>query len=119
MNQCWPFPGAQQNPHFRAFANSFQLHPGAIRHPLVDSRNCPINPLPCPSEWRLAAKAQVDQWALQAAAAVAAAEGLPRRFPPALNGPNAPRRSLFHLLTIAFNLSNNLNNFVNLCPPSR
>lgn len=89
MNQCWPFPGAQQNPHFRAFANSFQLHPGAIRHPLVDvSRNCgPLSsPLPCPSEWRLAAKAQVDQWALQAAAAVAAAEG--RRFPP--GGPNGP-----------------------------
>lgn len=73
MNQCWPFPGAQQN-HFRAFANSF-VHP---RHPL-DTRNCPITPLPCASEWRLAAKVQAEQWALQAAAAVAA--DLPRRFP--------------------------------------
>lgn len=73
MNQCWPFPGAQAT-HFRAFANSFVGHP---RHPL-DARNCPMTPLPCASEWRLAAKVQAEQWALQAAAAVA---DLPRRFP--------------------------------------
>ena len=92
MNQCWPFPGAHQNSQFRAFANSFPLHPG-VRHPLVDGRNgLPLSSLPCSSEWRLAAKAHAEQWALQAAAAVAAAEGLPRRFPvPVPPGPNGSR----------------------------
>ncbi|XP_027203230.2 uncharacterized protein LOC113797102 [Dermatophagoides pteronyssinus] len=76
MNQCWPFPGAQPN-HFRAFANSFVPHP---RHGLDPGRTCPITPLPCSTEWRLAARVQAEQWVLQAAAAAAAAD-LPRRFP--------------------------------------
>ncbi|UXI22218.1 Protein FAM116B [Sarcoptes scabiei] len=73
MNQCWPFPGSQSN-HFRAFANSFVGH---HRNP-IDPHLCPIPPLPCSSEWRLAARAQAEQWVLQAAAAVA---DLPRRLP--------------------------------------
>ncbi|OTF78508.1 hypothetical protein BLA29_013058, partial [Euroglyphus maynei] len=76
MNQCWPFPGTQPN-HFRAFANSFVPHP---RHPLDHTRSCPITPMPCSTEWRLAARVQAEQWVLQAAAAAAAAD-LPRRFP--------------------------------------
>lgn len=71
MNQCWPFPGAQPN-HFRAFANTFSRHP-LDRHPMA--------PLPCSAEWRLA-KAQAEQWALAQAAAVVAANDLPRRLPP-------------------------------------
>lgn len=72
MSQCWPFSGPQPG-HFRAFANSF-VHP---RHPL-DSQSCSNTPLPCTTEWRLAARVQAEQWVLQAAAAVA---DLPRRFP--------------------------------------
>nr|XP_046911595.1 putative uncharacterized protein DDB_G0277255 isoform X2 [Dermatophagoides farinae] len=75
MNQCWPFPSTQPN-HFRAFANSFVHHP---RHPIDPTRSCPITPLPCSTEWRLAARVQAEQWVLQAAAAAAA--DLSRRFP--------------------------------------
>jgi hypothetical protein len=77
MTPCWPFPGPQQQ--LRAFASAFghqQLHQ---RPPFLDPRGCPLPPLPCAAEWRLAAKSQAEQWALHAAAAVAAE--LPRRFP--------------------------------------
>ena len=74
MTSCWPFPGPQQQ--LRAFASAFGHH---NQRPFVDARGCPLPPLPCAAEWRLAAKSQAEQWALHAAAAVAAE--LPRRFP--------------------------------------
>ena len=75
MTPCWPFPGPQQQ--LRAFASAFGHH--NQRMPFMDPRGCPLPPLPCAAEWRLAAKSQAEQWALHAAAAVAAE--LPRRFP--------------------------------------
>lgn len=83
MAPCWPFPGPQQQ--LRAFASAFGHHHQRIPGPYLDARGCPLPPLPCAAEWRLAAaanlnaKSQAEQWALHAAAAVAAE--LPRRFP--------------------------------------
>jgi len=70
MAPCWPFPGPQQQ--LRAFASAFGPHP----RPYLDARGCPLPPLPCAAEWRLAAKSQAEQWALHAAAVA----DLPRRF---------------------------------------
>lgn len=60
-----------QQQHLRAFASAF-----GHQRPLLDPRGCPISTLPS-ADWRLAAKAQAEQWAFHAAA-VAAAD-LPRR----------------------------------------
>lgn len=72
ISPCWGFSGQQQQ--LRAFASAF----GHQRPPFLDPRGCSISPLPN-AEWRLAAKSQAEQWALQAAVAVA---DLPRRLPP-------------------------------------
>jgi hypothetical protein len=64
--------GHQQ--HLRAFASAF----GHQRQPYLDARACSLPSLSS-TEWRLAAKTQAEQWAIHAAAAVAAE--LPRRMP--------------------------------------
>ena len=76
ISPCWGFPGQQQQ--LRAFASAF----GHQRPPFLDPRACSMSPLSS-AEWRLAAKSQAEQWALQAAVAVA---DLPRRLPPPSQG---------------------------------
>src|SRR5947199_102474 len=91
LHGCWPFPG---QPNLSALAARFGP-PGPGRPPFFgDPRNFIPN---LPVDWRMAAAAAQEQWALhQAAMAAAAAAGhplppppnLPAIMPPGAMGPN-------------------------------